>query len=130
MDNLETNTKAMQELASLLSAREIPFDAEDRRIMCFPHIINIISQHVITKMSKLEPPELDDDDEIETAGVELGNSTLNTANTRQAAYDRDPIARCRKIVVAIRSSGQRREKFESWIKTGWCFLPLHAMIGY
>lgn len=131
MDNLETNTKAMQELASLLSAREITFDAKDRRVMCFPHIINIICQHVIAKMSHLAPPEQDDDDGNETDHVELEDD-LNTANTRQAAYDRDPIVRCRRIVVAIRSSGQRRERFECWIKTGQCLLSgsLHAMTGY
>jgi hypothetical protein len=116
MDNLETNTKAMQELASLLSDREISFNAKDRRVMCFPHIINIICQHVIGKMCHSAPPEQDDDD---------GNETDQVEN-----YDDDPIARCRKIVVAIRSSGQRREKFESWIKTGQCLLSLHVMTGY
>jgi hypothetical protein len=101
--------------------------------MCFPHIINIICQHVIAKMCRSEPPEQDDDDENEMDRVALQDNSelnLNTANTHQAAYDRDPIARCRKIVVAIRSSGQRREKFETWIKNGRCFLPLHAMIEY
>jgi hypothetical protein len=125
MDNLETNTKAMEELASLLSDREISFDAKDRRVMCFPHIINIICQHVIAKMSNFAPPEQDDDDGNETDPVE-DDTIVNAANTRQAVYDRDPIARCRRIVVAIRSSGQRRERFESWIKTGQYLLSWHS----
>jgi hypothetical protein len=125
MDNLETNTKAMEELASLLDEREIPFDAKERRVMCFPHIINIICQHVIAKMSRSALPEHDDDDsddsdETDSDDNDSDDPLLNT-NTRQAAYARDPIACCRRIVVAIRSSGQRREKFESWIKTGQCF---------
>jgi hypothetical protein len=142
MDNLETNTKAMEELASLLNAREIPFDAKERRVMCFPHIINIICQHVIAKMSRSALPERDDDDETDSddndsrsdnndsrsdSDSELEDSLLNS-NPRQAIYDRDPIARCRKIIVAIRSSGQRRERFESWIKTGKFFFSLHAAI--
>ena len=135
MDNLGTNTKAMEELASLLSDREIPFDANDRRVMCFPHIINIICQHVIEKMSRSKPPTQDDDDESdeENQATHVDNNIPFNPNNRdrQAVYARDPIAHCRKIVVAIRSSGQRRDKFESWIATGGCFvLSLHTMTRY
>ena len=134
MDNLETNTKAMDELASLLSDREIPFDAKDRRVMCFPHIINIICQHVIEKMTRSKPPTQDDDDDSDSDDdsddenqAAVGDKIpLNSKNRdRQAVYARDPINRCRKIIIAIRSSGQRREKFESWITTGeFIVLPL------
>ena len=99
MDNLETNDKMMEEMENLFEEREIPFDARQQRIMCFPHIINIIVQHVIQQMSSSKPPEDDDDDDENEV----------PANT-------DPIVRCRKIVVRICSSGQRREKFDSWIK--------------
>ena len=125
MDNLETNTKAMEELAKLLNTREIPFDTNDQRVMCFPHIINIICQHVIAKMSCSEPPEHDNDDGDDEKQTNVDNN-LN-ANTRQAAYARDPIARCRKIIVAIHSSGQHCEKFESWIKTGQCLFSVYIL---
>jgi hypothetical protein len=124
LDNIETNTKCMEDLATLLKTREVPFDAKEQRIMCFPHIINIISQHVIAKMSRSLPPEHDDDDTDTDESHdnddddEGDNELAPPANFRRAIYARDPIARCRKIVVAIRSSGQRREKFEAWIKTG------------
>ena len=126
MDNLETNTKAMEELASLFHACEIPFDAKERRVMCFPHIINIICQHVIAKISGSSPPELCDDDDDETDS-DVNNDLPLNANTHEAAYARDTIARCRKIVVAIHSSGQHREKFESWIKTGQCFVLFSSL---
>ena len=122
MDNLQTNTKAMEELEILLREREIPFNAKEQRVMCFPHIVNIICQHVIAKMSGSPLPEDEDDDEEEDQSNTNHDPPPNTnTNTRTAAYARDPIARCRKIVVAIRSSGQRRDKFESWIKTGQYF---------
>jgi len=41
----------MVELDVLLKARDITFDAEDRRIMCFPHIVNICCQHTIKKFT-------------------------------------------------------------------------------
>ena len=126
MDNLKTNTKAMEELASLFHLREIPFDAKERHVMCFPHIINIICQHVIAKISGSSPPELCDDDDNETDSDVNNNLPLN-ANTCEAAYARDPIAHCQKIVVAIHSSGQRCEKFESWIKTGQCFVLFSSL---
>ena len=89
MENLETNTKAMDELASLLSDREIPFDAKDRCIMCFPHIINIICQHVIEKMTCSKPPTQDDDDNLDDENqVAVGDKIpLNSKNRdRQAIY--------------------------------------------
>jgi hypothetical protein len=106
MDNLETNDKMMEELEKLFTEREIPFKAKEQRIMCIPHVMNIIVQHVITKMSSSLPPE-DYEDEDEDDEV--------PANTDTRA---DPISRCRAIVAKVRSSGQRRQNFETWIKTG------------
>lgn len=109
----------MEEIEKLLRSREIPFSAKQRKIMCFPHIINIIVQHVIKKMSRSLPPEDDEDDDLDDLdndGEDIDHTATQSA--RQAAYARDPIGRCQKIVVSIRSSGQRREKFDTWITTG------------
>lgn len=116
LDNLGTNDKIMEELQKHFTLREVPFNARQRRIMCFPHIINIVVQHVIAKLSQTAAPEDDDDDNYEEDDTQSNDQLRPTS--RSAAYARDPIARCRKIVVAIRSSGQRRENFENWIKTG------------
>lgn len=105
MDNIETNDRMMEELGKLFAEREIPFDAREQRIMCIPHVINIVVQHVISKLSSSLPPEADEDEDDDEV----------PANTKTHT---DPISRCRKIIAKIRSSGQRREKFESWIKTG------------
>ena len=83
MDNLQTNTKAIEELEILLHTCEIPFNAKAQCVMCFPHIVNIICQHVIVKMSSSALPEdVDDDNQEEDP----------SQNTNIAAYTGDPIA--------------------------------------
>ena len=115
MDNLETNDKMMEELGKLLAEREIPFEARQQRIMCIPHVINIVVQHVIGKLSSSLPPKGDDNKD---------NEGEVPANTKSDSAD--PISSCRKrsLPLEIRSSGQRREKFESWIKTGELSMPV------
>ena len=113
MDNLETNDKMMEELGKLLAEREIPFEARQQRIMCIPHVINIVVQHVIGKLSFSLPPKGDDNED---------NEGEVPANTKSDSAD--PISSCRKIIAKIRFSGQRREKFESWIKTGELSMPV------
>ena len=53
LDNAENNVKMMENLEKLLVMCELPleFDAKDRWIMCFPHIINICVQYVVDKFS-------------------------------------------------------------------------------
>ena len=81
----------MEELAVILHARDIDLDPLDRRIMCFPHIVNICCQHVLKKVT-------------------------NTGTT--VGTDRDPIARARNIVCVLCSSGQRRDAFQNLIQDG------------
>jgi hypothetical protein len=50
----------MQELRRLLGEREIEFNARDRRIMCFPHIVNICVKHVLDAFSGMDPADLAD----------------------------------------------------------------------
>jgi hypothetical protein len=118
LDNLTTNDKMLVFLEKLFVEREIlSFDAKDHRIMCFPHIINIAVQHVLKKMSSAVAPENDDDSEelIEISNTDEGRGF---GQSFEAACAQDPIARLRKIVMVIRSSGQRRDTFSKWIETG------------
>jgi hypothetical protein len=105
-------------LQKLFEEREIfSFDAKDNRIMCFPHIINIAVQHVLKKMSSVEAPEDDEDDEdlIDNSNADEGRGF---GQSFEAACAQDPITRIRKIVMAIRASGQRRDALLIWIETG------------
>ena len=109
----------LEELQKLFLEREIiSFDAKDQRIMCFPHIVNIAVQRVLTKMSSVAAPENDDDVLEEVSGAANMDEGRGFGQTFEAACTQDPIACLRKIVMTIRSSGQRREAFKTWIETG------------
>ena len=110
----------LRQLERLLAEREVAFDAQQSRIMCFPHIINIAVQHMLSKMSSAAVPTGDDDIE------DMMANAINTNPARQrgaeqdyeSAYKQDPVAHLRKIVVAICALGQRLDAFATWIKTG------------
>jgi hypothetical protein len=109
----------LEELEKLFLEREIlSFDAKDQRIMCFPHIVNIAVQHVLAAMSSDTAPENDDDILEEESGAADTDEGRGFGQTFEAACAQDPIARVRKIVMTIRSSGQRRDAFRTWIETG------------
>jgi hypothetical protein len=111
----------LEYLGKLLSEREITsFNAKDNRIMCFPHTINIAVQHVLRAMSSAEAPENDDDDDLEDPPTGEANAKEGRGfgQTFEDACAQDPIASLRKIVVTIRSSGQRRDAWMAWIETG------------
>jgi len=119
MDNLNTNDAMMREIEKILEEREIPFNAEDSRIMCFPHIINIAVQHVLAKMTSAPVPDSSSDDEIDSANDEDPPADQRgRTQTFDSAFSADPIGRCRRLVVKLRSSGQRRDDFNNWVKTG------------
>jgi hypothetical protein len=122
LDNLSTNDKMLEFLEKLLLECEITsFDAKDNRIMCFPHTVNIAVQHVLDKMSSVKAPENDEDDPEDSADEANEADTdegRGFGQTFEDACAQDPIVRLRKIVVAIRSSGQRRDALMTWIETG------------
>jgi hypothetical protein len=99
----------MCEIEKRLRARGIEFDALDRKVMCFPHVVNLSSGRVIEGLTKVleeypedwEPPAL-----------------ISTKQSYADAVARDPIALGRAVVRAIRASGSRREAFDDVIKTG------------
>ncbi|CAA7265254.1 unnamed protein product [Cyclocybe aegerita] len=109
LDNASMNAKFLEELQVLLEARDIPFNAKDRHIMCFPHVINICVTHVIESFTDLALAS----DEAEFAAA------LPPADAHQQTFDeacaRDPIALCCGAVCAIRASGKRSEMFQDII---------------
>jgi hypothetical protein len=109
----------LEYLEKLFLEREITsFNAKDNRIMCFPHTINIAVQHVLTEMSSARAPENDDDDFEDLTDAADADKGRGYEQTFEAACAQDPIARLRKIVMAIRASGQRREGLKTWIENG------------
>lgn len=102
----------MQELEHLLAERDIEFDAHDRRIMCFPHIINICVKHVLDT----NPADLAD----AFVGAFAGDSDDDSDEFKERyleALENNPIALGRQIVKAIRASGRRRDEFTHVIRS-------------
>ena len=119
MDNLRTNDAMMGEIQKILEDCEIPFNAKDSCIMCFPHIINIMVQHVLAKMTSA--PVLDSDDEdsdSSTTAEDPPADQRGRIQTFESAVLADPIGCCRKFVIKLRLSGQIRDEFNTWVKTG------------
>ena len=105
LDNAANNETMMKSLEKRMAARDVSFDARDRRIMCFAHIINLCSGRVIHAASN-------------GAGYDDGYSSSD-----DNAVPSNPIVRARAAVRAIRGSGERRDAFHRNIvegnKEGW-----------
>lgn len=119
----------MRKLEPLFKEREIAFDAKNNRIGCFPHIINIVAQHVIKKISRSVAADADDAFVFEKPRNEGPNRVPPT--TFEEACASDPLSKVRKIIVAIRASGQRRDEFNSWIQMGmyFCLFELRSVLN-
>lgn len=99
------------------------FDASDRRIRCFAHIVNIIVQHVLSAISKSKASTEADDDEDESEDEDEGGSLprardLSIEQTFEEAAGRDPVGLARRLVRALRASNSRRSAFEASLKNG------------
>jgi len=83
LDNASNNQTMMEALERQLNKRDIPFDAKDCRIMCYAHISNLSSGHVI-----------------------------RAAGDGEGASEYNPIGRACGVVRAIRVSGKCQEAFD------------------
>ena len=84
LDNAPNNGTFMKELGALLHSRDINFDALDRQLMCFPHVVNICCQHIIQKCTDIalaDAPE-----QIQVA------AHVGEPQSREDAVKRGPIA--------------------------------------
>lgn len=103
----------MRELSRLLAERGIDFDAVDRRIMCFPHILNVCSGHVIDKYLDVEFT-VDDEAWVDA----LDPTVVIEKEAYLKALEEDPIALGRSVVRVVRASSLRRQDFSKTITTG------------
>ena len=66
----------MKELQKLLEAREIPFDAGDTRLSCFPHVVNLATQCILQSLTNTDlmgETDIFEDDDDEDVGARAGN---------------------------------------------------------
>ena len=112
LDYALNNGTFLHELAILLEARDIVFDAIDHRIMCFTHVINTCCQHVIASFTNVALAE--------SAKLSVGAlpSSLPDQQTFEDAVKWDLVALGHNIVHILQSSGQRRDLFEDVIHDG------------
>jgi len=112
LDNAEMNVTFMKAFEDLICIQDVPFDHRDNCIMCFPHIINICSTHVIESFTNMaladEQAEFD--------------PTLPPLVPAEQTYDdvcgRDPIALYCSTVRAVHASGQRCDQLQAIIHDG------------
>ena len=102
----------MIEFGNLLWAHNIDFDPIDRRVMCFPHIVNICCQHLIANFTNIDLAE------TATEFVAALPPGLPDRKTFKEAVKRDPMALGRDIVCVLWNSGQRRDLFDDIIQDG------------
>ena len=129
MDNTSNNETMMKELERLLRLRDLPlsFDAADRKVMCFSHVIDLSSGRVISGLTNKSTEDDQGDEDDDTRGGnnsddEDGSGSPAANPLVQEAYEeaitRDPIALSRAVVRVIRASGTRRDAFDDVIVNG------------
>jgi hypothetical protein len=112
LDNAANNGTFLKELEVLLRSKGIDFDHLDRRIMCFPHVVNICCQHVISDFTNIELSETAED------FVAALPAAIPQRQSYEDAVKRDPVALGRNIVRVMRASGQRRKALQDTIRDG------------
>ncbi len=106
LDNASNNGTMMQALETKLRQRDIDFDADDRRIMCFAHVIDLCSGRVVRAACD-GPDEVEDDLDED-----------DSSSSDEYTVPPNPIAQARAVVRAIRGSGARRDDFQNIISQG------------
>jgi hypothetical protein len=94
-DNASNNITFVAELESVCQERGIPFTEADNHVRCMAHVIHLAVQEFLKKL-QVEAPDTRDD------RASAGDSDTSCAHC---------ISRLRKLVVKIRLSSQRRERF-------------------
>nr|CAH0103797.1 unnamed protein product [Daphnia galeata] len=102
-DSASSNYSFMRHLSDYCKSKNIlNIHATGSRISCFAHILNLAVQAFL-KAADIESPADDDYFDVELEEALLTNLAIPTSNI---------LKKLRRIVVAIRSSGQRRELFK------------------
>ena len=109
MDNLNTNDAMMKKIEEILEEREITFNAKGQ-----PYNV----QHVLTKMTSASETDSNDESDSDKSNKDLLADQHGSTQTFASAFSEDPIGRCCRLVVKLHSSGQHRDDFNNWVKTG------------
>ena len=101
----------MQELDRLIRAHEIPFNAQDRKIMCYSHVIDLSSGRVIKGLSRANIHS-------DTSDWDADDLLLLTEPTYTDAIACDTISHAHTVVRVIRGLGMHHNAFDEVITNG------------
>ncbi|KAK7006945.1 HAT family dimerization domain-containing protein, partial [Favolaschia claudopus] len=107
LDNASNCDTFVDRLASELRKRGIPFNRVQRRIRCFPHIVNLACKAVLAAITNMDFAAITANDFVPQGGE---------PRTFGAAVARDPIATLRTSIRLIRASSLRRQYFSEVLK--------------
>ena len=120
----------MKALQALLVKRDIPFDHLNNRIMCYPHIINVCTAHIVAASTQVSRKYLDsngldgdgdDDDGFDPSslrdriGPQLDEAFIASQVPERQVWlrslSRDPVKLVADIVRYIHASDSRKQAF-------------------
>lgn len=107
MDNAKNNTMMMKSLKGLFHSHDIPFDAKEQQVFCFPHTTNICTGHIISSLT-LAPHDQEPSN----------NHTHSGEQTYEQALTCNPISVACVAIHAIWVSGAHWEAFVAVIRDG------------
>ncbi|EAU93647.2 hypothetical protein CC1G_02877 [Coprinopsis cinerea okayama7 len=117
LDNASNCNTMMQEVAVILRGRGIAFSAEENRIRCFPHVVNLCVKAGLKRLTSIPM------DGVYTPVVPGSDPFINQLVNDDEYYDievlDDPVLAARRLANALRASGQRREALAKVIKEGY-----------
>lgn len=102
----------MQHLLTLLTSCGIDFDANERRIICLPHLLNTCARHVTENYKAVDFLDIGVDAWVDSLGDIINRDTYIME------LKRDPIKLARNIVRCLRASNGRRLAFQATIRNG------------
>ena len=101
----------MQELDQLIQSCKIPFDTQDRKIMCYSHVIDLSRGRIVDGLSRVNTRS-------DTSDWDADELPSLIEPTYTDAIARDTISHARTVVRVIRGSGMRRDAFDDVITNG------------
>ena len=101
----------MQELDQLIQSCKIPFDTQDRKIMCYSHVIDLSCGRIVDGLSWVNTCS-------DTSDWDADELPSLIEPTYTDAIAHDTISHAHTVVWVIQGSGMRRNAFDDVITNG------------
>ena len=104
MDNAENNVTCMKKLGKLLAVHkfDIEFDANQRCVMCHPHLVNLCAKHVNEAFTKINASKIEECITTDTVDQYIATPTpVNERVTKEEyiqAICNNPLEKVRALI--------------------------------